>query len=177
MLKLCDAAERAIAFVGLTAAAILLPLLVVVRVYEIVARRLAEDPTTVPSEFLQFIEWEALILLVMLIIGLAAVRDGHVRVDILRERMSLRWRLIIDTIGLVVFVLPVSVIALTYGLDFVITSWRDGERLALALGGPYRWALRASLLVGLAMVLIASLCAVVRGWHRLTDPERPAREG
>ena len=44
-----------------------------------------------PSTFLKFIEWEAFTLLVVLSLGFAYVRNAHVRVDILRDRLRRGW--------------------------------------------------------------------------------------
>ena len=75
------------AFVGIASAVVLLPLLIGVRCYEIVMRKIFNAPST----FLQFIEWEAFTLLVVLSLGFAYVRNAHVRVDILRDRLRRGW--------------------------------------------------------------------------------------
>lgn len=165
MLSWIERIERTIAFIGITAAVIILPLMIVVRVYEIIARTLFQAPST----FLQFIEWEAFTLLILLTIGFAYVRDQHVRVDILRENLGRRTRAVIELIGLAVFIVPLCAIVFWYGTDYVVSAYQDGERSALTMFRPLKWVIKASLPSGMLLLLLAMICRVLRNFHELSD--------
>lgn len=165
MLGWIERVERTIALIGVSAAVIILPLMIAVRIYEIVARKLFQAPST----FLQFIEWEAFTLLILLTIGFAYVRDQHVRVDILRESLGRRARALIELIGLFVFIVPLCVIVFWFGADYVATAYNGGERAALALFRPFKWVIKASLLFGMLLLLLAMICRVLRNFHELSD--------
>ena len=164
MLRWIERIERTIAFIGISAAVIILPLMIFVRMYEIVARKLFQAPSTV----LQLVEWEAFTLLILLTIGFAYVRDQHVRVDILRERFGRRVRAVIELVGLVVFILPLAVIVFWYGTDYVVSAYDGGERSARALFRPIKWVIKASLPFGMLLLLLAMICRVLRNFHELS---------
>ena len=55
--------------------------------------------------------------------GWALVEEEHVRVDILYKDKSNPYKRIINTLGLVFFVLPVVLIISFYSIDFIKLSW------------------------------------------------------
>ena len=165
MLGWIERVERTIGFIGISAAVIILPLMIAVRIYEIVARKLFQAPST----FLQLIEWEAFTLLILLTIGFAYVRDQHVRVDILRENLGRRTRALIELIGLIFFIVPLCAIVFWFGADYVATAYNGGERAALTLFRPFKWVIKASLLFGMLLLLLAMICRVLRNFHELSD--------
>jgi TRAP-type mannitol/chloroaromatic compound transport system permease small subunit len=149
---------RLVSFIGIAAAVVLLPLLIGVRVYEIVMRKLL----SAPSAFLQFVEWEAFTLLVLLSLGFAYVRNAHVRVDILRDRLRARPRVVIELIGYLVFMLPFGLVVIVTGFEYAADSFETGERAALAFGRPFRWVLKGSIAFGVGLFLIAATVAAIR---------------
>lgn len=154
-------------FIGIASAMLLLPLLIGVRVYEIVMRKLFDAP----SAFLQFIEWEAFTLLVLLSLGFAYVRNAHVRVDILRDRLSGRARAAIELAGFLLFMLPFALVVIVYGAEYAADSWRHGERSALAWGRPLRWLVKGALPFGIGLFLVAATIAALRNLRFLCRGE------
>jgi len=149
---------RVVSFIGIAAAVVLLPLLIGVRVYEIVMRKLL----SAPSAFLQFIEWEAFTLLVLLTLGFAYVRNAHVRVDILRDRLRARPRAVIELIGFLIFMLPFGLVVIVTGAEYAAAAYQAGERSALAFGQPFKWILKGAVAFGVGLFLIAATVAAIR---------------
>jgi len=158
MSKILSTPVRVVSFVGIAAAVVLLPLLIGVRVYEIIMRKVL----SAPSAFLQFVEWEAFTLLVLLTLGFAYVRNAHVRVDILRDRLSGRARAAIELIGFLVFILPFGVVVIYTGIDYAADSYATGERAALAFGRPFRWLIKGAIAFGVGLFLVAATVAAIR---------------
>ena len=150
--------ERTVAFVGIASAVVLLPLLIGVRCYEIVMRKMFNAPST----FLQFIEWEAFTLLVVLSLGFAYVRNAHVRVDILRDRLRPGAKAGIELAGYLVFMLPFALVVIVYDIEYAADAYRDGERSALAYGRPFGWLIKGALAFGLGLFLLAATLAAIR---------------
>jgi TRAP-type mannitol/chloroaromatic compound transport system permease small subunit len=115
-----------------------------------------------PSAFLQFIEWEAFTLLVLLSLGFAYVKNAHVRVDILRDRLGPRARAGIELAGFLIFMLPFALVVIVHGADYADDSWRHGERSALAWGRPLKWLIKAALPFGVGLFLLATTIAALR---------------
>ena len=158
MSKILSSPVRLVAFIGIAAAMVLLPLLIGVRVYEIVMRKLF----SAPSNYLQFMEWEAFTLLLLLTLGFAFVRNAHVRVDIIRDRLSPRARAVIELAGFLVFILPFALVVITTGIEYAASSYLSGERSALAFGRPLKWLIKGAVPFGVGLFLIAAGVAALR---------------
>jgi TRAP-type mannitol/chloroaromatic compound transport system permease small subunit len=96
-----------------------------------------------------------------------AVHDRHVRVDVLRERMSPRLRDWIDLYGLLIFQIPFVVLVLYSALPLVYESFISSEKSASAGGLPYRWVIKAVLPIAFAGVGFASFLQLRATWTRL----------
>lgn len=165
--------EDAVRRIGLGAAMVLLPALILVRLVEIYTRSWLNHPGSVFNAM----ERELFLLLVLLIIGSAYVSGSHVRVDVLRERFSAQTRSLIELLGGLLFVLPFGAVVFWYGTDMVSSAWVAGERAAIALGAPVRWLLVAALPFGVLLFSLAVVVRMARHWFflmgDLPDPEIP----
>jgi TRAP-type mannitol/chloroaromatic compound transport system permease small subunit len=99
--------------------------------------------------------------------------DGHVRVDVLADRLSARARAWIELFGLVLLVLPLCYIMLTYGWPFVLRSWQLNEVSAAPGGLPYRWIIKSVILVAFALLALAALSRLLRVTAFLFGLPRP----
>ncbi|HPG27696.1 MAG: TRAP transporter small permease subunit [Spirochaetaceae bacterium] len=83
-----------------------------------------------------------------------AVRDRHVRVDVLRDRMRPRTRDWVDFYGGLLLLAPLLALVLWSALPFVAESFATGERSVSPGGLGHRWLLKAALpLAGLGLAL------------------------
>lgn len=105
------------------------------------------------------------------LVGLVActTRDRHVRVDVLRERMSQRTRDWVDLYGILLLQLPFLVLVFWSALPFAADSFAVGERSASAGGLPFRWLLKSVLPLSFVLLSVATLSQLVQVWRRLFD--------
>ncbi|GGC09609.1 hypothetical protein GCM10011352_40070 [Marinobacterium zhoushanense] len=90
------------------------------------------------------------------------VADDHVRVDLLHENLGLKTQAVIELLGILFLLLPFAAAVLWYALPFVQYSFEMNE-VSMAPGGlPYRWAIKAVLVLGFALLLIAMLSRLSR---------------
>ena len=115
------------------------------------------------------LQWHLYSMGFMLTIGYALITDAHIRVDVFHERMPYRMRLWIDFYGLLIFVVPFCLLMLWYGWDFFIYSFNIGEISASPGGLPFRWFIKAFLVIGFALLLIASVSRISRLYAALFD--------
>jgi TRAP-type mannitol/chloroaromatic compound transport system permease small subunit len=86
--------------------------------------------------------------------------DEHVRVDIFYRRMPGRRKAIVDLIGTLVFLLPVSIFLAIASWDYVATSWSIQESSREAGGLPYPFVpILKSLIPATAAFLILQAAA------------------
>ena len=111
---------------------------------------------------LEELEWHLYAVGFLTGIVACTVRDRHVRVDVLRERMSPRTRAWIDFYGTLLLQLPFLALVLWSSWDFVVDSYVLAERSAAAGGLSHRWILKAFLPTSLAMLVIATTSQLLR---------------
>ncbi len=96
--------------------------------------------------------------LFMLGIAYTMLHEGHVRVDILHARFSPKRRALIDLLGVLLAVVPFSLLVLWTSWPFVAASWRIREG-AIAYGGlPFQYLLK-SLIPAMAILLLLQAIA------------------
>ncbi len=96
--------------------------------------------------------------LFMLGIAYTMLHEGHVRVDILLAGLSPKGRALIDLLGVLLAVIPFSLLVLWTSWPFVAASWRIREG-AIAYGGlPFQYLLK-SLIPAMAILLMLQAIA------------------
>ena len=117
--------------------------------------------------------------------GLSAAfqADAHIRVDVLRERFApatLAW---IELYGLLLLFFPFVTLVLAASVPFVATSFAQGEISPSPGGLPLRWAIKAMLPLGFALLALAGAARLTRVWcflfgvPRATNAQEEPRRG
>lgn len=94
--------------------------------------------------------------------GYALLRNDHVRVDIFYRPASIRWKAIVDMVGVIVFLLPFSVVVSIYSWNFVTRSWRFAESSGNVGGMPGLYVLKSFILVFAAVIALQGIALVLR---------------
>ena len=169
--------ETLVTILAVGVAWVLILEMIVVRIFDIVTKQFS-DP---PSVWFQAVEWSAFWTFIILTVAFAYFRDAHVRVDIIRERLSSRVQAFIEVFGFFVLLAPVCLIVLWFGLDYVARSYVDEEPSGALLGSPTRFIFKAMLPFGFLLLLLAGISVTIRnirhlaGTHRAVAPERDGR--
>lgn len=109
--------------------------------------------------------------LIALSFGLQA--DSHIRVDVVRERLSPRTQAWIELYGIILLLLPFTLFVLIYATPFVINSFLAAEVSSSPGGLPYRWLIKGMMLIGFLLLLIAAISRLTRVWSFLFRPTNP----
>jgi len=100
--------------------------------------------------------------LFMLGVAYTLRHNGHVRVDILYQKLSRRGRAWVDLLGTLLLLLPVCVFIAWIGWDYVLESWEVMEGSREAGGIPGVYLLKTLILIMPVLVLIQGLAWVLR---------------
>nr|VFK68409.1 MAG: TRAP-type mannitol/chloroaromatic compound transport system, small permease component [Candidatus Kentron sp. UNK]VFK73359.1 MAG: TRAP-type mannitol/chloroaromatic compound transport system, small permease component [Candidatus Kentron sp. UNK] len=138
--------------VGALSAILMVPLVANV-FYDVVMRYLLNDV----SIGMQELEWHLYSAIFLLGIAYTLKADGHVRVDVIHERLDARWRALIDMCGTVIFIWPFCLLIAYFGLEFAQGAYRIGETSGDPGGLPYRWVIKGMIPLSFACVLISSV--------------------
>jgi TRAP-type mannitol/chloroaromatic compound transport system permease small subunit len=165
-----SAPDRVAAFVrivGLVAACVLLPAQIVLSAGAVVARRFFHFQLTPVQE----LEWHLFFALVFLTLGSAYLADRHVRIDIVRDRMSERTRALIEIGGFFLALLPFTLIVLYLGSLPAWDAFVLGERSRAPLGLSHRWIIKSMIPVGALLLLLAGTVVTFRNFMLLSRPD------
>jgi len=111
---------------------------------------------------LEELSWHLFGAALMLALAYAVVRDDHVRVDVLRERFSLRSQAWIELIAIALLALPVIVLMIDALIPYAYKAYLYNERSQAPSGLPYRFIFKSVLPIGLVLVALALLSRALR---------------
>lgn len=131
--------------------------LVAVIIFDVITRRFL----VLGSTKLQELEWHIHTLLFSATLAYGYVRNAHVRVDLVRERLGLRAKAMIELLGILFLLLPFLVVVIYFGSDFAHRAFTEGEVSSAGTGLPYRWIVKAFIPVGFALLLMAALSRII----------------
>ena len=98
----------------------------------------------------------------MLGIGYTLKHDGHVRVDIFYRNFSKRSQALINVIGGLVFILPISVFIGWSSWEYVLASWSIMETSIENNGLPFVYLLKTVMLIMPFLLVIQGLITVTK---------------
>jgi TRAP-type mannitol/chloroaromatic compound transport system permease small subunit len=105
--------------------------------------------------------------LFMLAAGYTLALDEHVRVDIFHQRLSPRGQAWVETVGVLLLLVPTCVVILVYGWRYVAVSWSIGEGSPEAGGLPGLYILKSLLIVTPALLIAEGLALITLRWARV----------
>lgn len=114
------------------------------------------------SVLLEELQWHIAGTAWLLGLAYTLVVDGHVRVDVLHERFSLKLQAWIELIGLLVLLLPFLGLAIYEMVPYAISSYQVGESSPAPAGLGNRWILKAILALSFMLITAAALSRLSR---------------
>lgn len=169
LLWLSDRLRRLVETIGRAACWLILPM-IFVTVWDVMSRKspalrewgLAFTGGLANSTILQELEWHLHTTLFALCLGWAYIKNAHVRVDLILERLQPRSRAWIELLGCLLFMLPYTALVIWFAVDFTWTSWANTEASVSLIGIPHRWVIKSVLLAGLVLAFLAGFAILLR---------------
>ena len=87
--------------------------------------------------------------------------NEHIRIDIVNQMLPKRARSIIDVIGHVFFLLPLTVIMIITGVPFFLNSLEINEQSGNA-GGLPQWPAKSLIMIGFTLLLVQGLSELIK---------------
>ncbi len=120
---------------------------------------------------LQELEWHLHAALFLLALGYAYTVNAHVRVDLMREKLSDRGQAWVELGGICLLMIPYIVVVMYYGWTFVHQAWESNESSDAMTGLSHRWVIKSFVLLGLLLALMAGVATLLRQLVYLFGPE------
>lgn len=166
LMRVSEGLDRVIVKIGRVAAWAGLAL-IAVTIFDVVTRRFL----VLGSTKLQELEWHFHVILFAFCLGYAYLKDAHVRIDLVRERLSERTQWWLEVAGCLLFLLPFCAMVVWYGINFTYRSFAISEVSASATGLSYRWLIKAVIPIGFTLLGLAGIAVLLRKFVELFGPE------
>ena len=140
--------------------------LITVTIFDVVTRRFL----VLGSTKLQELEWHFHVILFSLLLGYAYIKDAHVRIDLVRERLRERTQWWLELLGCIVFLIPFCTLVVYFSTDFTIRSFQQNEISASATGLTHRWIIKSFIPAGFGLLGLAGLAVLLRKIVELFGP-------
>lgn len=114
--------------------------------------------------FTQELEWHIFGFIFLIGAGYTLLHDGHVRVDIIYQRLGLKGRAWINLGGVLLFLIPGCVMVITTSWKFTMTSFAILEGSPDPGGIPFRFLMKGCIPAGFTLLLLQGLSL---GMHSL----------
>lgn len=108
------------------------------------------------------LQWHIYALGFLLGLSYANVHDAHVRVDVVRARLSETTKAWIELYGILLLLLPFVLLVLIYSVPFIQYSFETSEVSEAPGGLPYRWLIKSALPIGFFLLLLSALSRLSR---------------
>jgi len=126
--------------------------------------------------FTQELEWHLFAFIFLIGAGYTLLHDGHVRVDIIYQRLSVKGRAWVNLIGVILFLIPGCWLVISTSWKFVGNSFSVLEGSPDPGGIPYRFIIKGTMTVGYALLLLQGLSMGLHALMQLLGVEAGEEE-
>ncbi len=107
------------------------------------------------------LQWYLFALIFLLGAGYTLKHNGHVRIDVIYSRLSLRAQAWIDLCGSLLFLLPVAGLMAWFSWSMFVEAWSIQE-VSADSGGLLRWPIKLALPLGFGLLFLQGLAEIIK---------------
>lgn len=137
--------------------------------YDVIMRYFFNDV----SIGMQELEWHLFAAMFMFGIAYTLKEDGHVRVDIFYDTMSVKKQALVNIFGSLVLALPITLLILYYSWDYTFEAYQMGEGSGDPGGLPHRWIVRSVIPVSSIFLILSIFHVLISQLKVLSAPIQP----
>ena len=106
-----------------------------------------------------------------LVLGFGYVHNRHVRVDLVREHLKLRYQAWIEFIGVSCLMIPYCVVMVYFATKYSYDSYMTNEISASLVGLPNRWIIKSIFVFGMISALFSGIAVWMQTYVVLFGPK------
>ena len=110
---------------------------------------------------LQEMEWHLFSVVFLFGMAYCLKEDGHVRVDILYDNFSPRWKAVVNIGGTLIFLIPLSVLITEGSFWYVHEAYASGEISGDPGGLTHRWLIKAVIPASFIFLVVSAIGFVI----------------
>jgi TRAP-type mannitol/chloroaromatic compound transport system permease small subunit len=171
LLKAAEAIDRLLAKAGFAAGWLFFADVGVI-CFDVVTRKFGYQVPGFGSTRLQELEWHLHAAIFAFWLGVAYVRNAHVRIDTFTAGMRPRAHAWLELLGSFLFALPYCLVGLYFSAEYTWTAWARNEASESLSGLPYRFIPKGLIAAAFLLLVVATLSVAMRTGVYLFGPER-----
>jgi len=122
---------------------------------------------------LQEMEWHLFSIVFLFGMAYTLKEDGHVRVDILYDRFTPRWKAIVNIGGALLFLIPLSLLIIEGSFWYVNEAFASGEISGDPGGLSYRWLIKSVIPASFVFLVVSAIGFVLHNINVFRGIEVP----
>jgi TRAP-type mannitol/chloroaromatic compound transport system permease small subunit len=126
--------------------------------------------------FTQELEWHLFGFIFLIGAGYTLLHDGHVRVDIIYQRIGFKGRAWINLVGVLIFLIPGCLMVISTSWRFTVTSFAMLEGSPDPGGIPFRFIVKGFIPVGFVLLLLQGISLGIHSFLQITGFETAREE-
>lgn len=111
---------------------------------------------------MQEMEWHLFSVIILLGVAYTLKEDGHVRVDLIYDRLNDKKKAMINMVGVITFILPIALLIGVGSIDYVIEAYQSGEQSGDPGGLTNRWIVKSLIPLSFFLLIITSIGFFIR---------------
>lgn len=123
--------------------------------------------------FTQELEWHLFGFIFLIGAGYTLLHNGHVRVDIIYQRLNYKTKAWINFLGCLLFLFPGCLVVIITGYKFTLNSFRILEGSPDPGGIPYRFLIKGTIPVGFALLFMQGISLFFHSLFQILGMEKP----
>ncbi|HXZ53856.1 MAG TPA: TRAP transporter small permease subunit [Burkholderiales bacterium] len=114
------------------------------------------------------LQWYLFSAVFLLCAGYTLRHNEHIRIDVINSHLSARTQMWVDIFGLVLFLLPMSIIIMRLSWPVFVNAYQTGE-VSVNAGGLIRWPARLLVPVGFFLLTLQGISELIKRIAFLMD--------
>jgi TRAP-type mannitol/chloroaromatic compound transport system permease small subunit len=107
------------------------------------------------------LQWVLFGMIFLLCSPWTLLSNEHIRIDIINGMLPKRWRDIIDVVGHVFFLLPLTIVMIVTSVPFFLRSLWLNEQ-SMNAGGLPQWPAKSLILIGFALLFLQGISELIK---------------
>ena len=79
-----------------------------------------------------------------------------------REKYSVKVKAILETLGIMIFLIPYTILVIYFGIDFVQRSFSMNEVSSALTGLSHRWIIKTFIPIGMVLLFLAGFSLLLK---------------
>ena len=126
--------------------------------------------------FTQELEWHLFGFIFLIGAGYTLLHDGHVRVDIIYQRLGIKGRAWINLLGVILFLIPGCIMVISTSWQFAANSFAMMEGSPDPGGIPFRFIIKGCIPVGFTLLLLQGFSLGLHSFMQILGVEKEEEE-